>query len=327
MLFSRFAPLGLYSFTRKAPIAKQIHSSLVNSLGGQYELGEGSHIGALLFAIAMSKARVATVLRRAQAQRYARDVDHLIPVLEDQYDITPSADWTIADRQAEIARRKARRVNAWTRQAIAAALGDALGDDFVAYRPLEQSEAAIWPTNCGDSPMVLTSPKTPRKAISLKTAISTGLGAPQTVGVELLSAPSNPTSTVATSPQPGDVFVFDASNSAIAEKVTIASYTAIGLNKTITATFNKPHDAGTVGYTNSFPWWTSTKRHALVVLTAEAAQDANKRRRVDGIMRRAARGVSTWDIVASSDGITTVRFRLDTAARGLGFTTLEAVTI
>jgi hypothetical protein len=323
MRTSLFAPLGLYRLTRKPPLAKQIYDSLVNALGDQYDLSRGTHMGAIVFALAMSKARVRTVTRRAQAQRYANDVDHLIPVLEDQYGITPSADWTLADRRAEIARRKAKH-GVWTEQAITAALLDAMGDDFVAYRPLEQSEAAIWPTNAGDSPMVLTSPKTPRKCISLVSAVSVGLGAPQTVAVEVLSAPSNPTATVASTPQPGDVFVFDPSNSAIAEAVTIDSYVAVGLTKTITATFNKPHDAGTKGFTNSFPWWTSTKRHALVVLTADAAQDANKRRRVDGIMRRSARGVSTWDIVAD-DGGSTQQFILETPS--LGFTTLAPVTI
>ncbi len=323
MLFSKFAPLGLYSLSRKKPLAKQIHDSLVNSLGGQYELGEGSHMGALLFAVAMSKARVATVLKRAQAQRYANDVDHLIPVLEDQYGITPSADWTLADRRAEIARRKERH-GVWTPQAIEAALYDALGADFIAYRPLEYSEAAIWPTNCGDSPMVLVQPKTPRKTIELLTPISVGLGAPQSVSVSVLTSPSDPTSTAASSPQAGDIFVFDAGNSAIAEAVVVESYISVGLISTLTATFEKPHDAGTKGYTNSFPWWTSTKRHSLVVLTSEAAQDANKRRRVDGIMRRAARGVSTWDIVGGSASATD-RFLLDEPS--LDFTTLASVTI
>jgi hypothetical protein len=327
MRFSKFAPLGLYRLSRKKPIAKQIHDSLVNNLGGQYELGEGSHMGALMFALAMSKARTQVVTRRAQAQRYADGVDHLIPVLEDQYGIVPSADWTLADRRAEIARRKVRR-GVWTEQAIAAALFEALGADFVAYRPLEQSEAAIWPTDLGDSPMVLVSPNTPRKAIQLLAPISIGLGSPQSVAVALLSAPSNPTSTAATSPQPGDVFVFDAGNSAIAERVTVTEFLSgpdDGVpDPTIKATFSRPHDAGTRGYTNSFPWWTSTKRHALIVLTADAAQDANKRRRVDGIMKRAARGVSTWDIVADDSG-DTQQFLLDIPS--LDFTTLSPVTI
>jgi len=49
-----------------------------------------------------------------------------------------------------------------------------------------------------------------------------------------------------------------------------------------------------------YPYWTSSKRHSLVVLTASAAADPEKRRKVHELMGRLARGVSTWDIAAES---------------------------
>ena len=53
-----------------------------------------------------------------------------------------------------------------------------------------------------------------------------------------------------------------------------------------------------------WPYWTSTKRHYLVEVTASAAQDPEARRQIHALMRRMARGVSTWAICGNAGPFT-----------------------
>jgi hypothetical protein len=86
-----------------------------------------------------------------------------------------------------------------------------------------------------------------------------------------------------------------------------------------TATFANPHSAGCLLTTMPFPSWQSTKRRAIIVLTAAAALDPDSRRKVNDLMKRMAREVSTWNIVpVSSTG--------HTGAFSIGHSYLDAAT-
>lgn len=78
------------------------------------------------------------------------------------------------------------------------------------------------------------------------------------------------------------------------------SWIAAGASTVFQATFTKAHDVGASVLAGNFPYWWSTQRHSFVVLTNAAAQDRDKRRRVDTFMRRIMRGVSTWGIVGGT---------------------------
>ncbi len=81
--------------------------------------------------------------------------------------------------------------------------------------------------------------------------------------------------------------------------------------------FQRAHEAGTIA-TRSYPLWSSHRRYSLVVVSLSAAQDAEKRRKVNDLMARASKGVSQWAIVSDQGS-----FILDSATRGiLGSTTL-----
>jgi hypothetical protein len=91
----------------------------------------------------------------------------------------------------------------------------------------------------------------------------------------------------------------------MAEVVTVTS-TGISLGttdyRTLTATFTKPHPTGAVLLAGDWPYWHSTKRTALVVLSETAAEDPEARRKVNEQLARQAREVSRWQIAGGSSG-------------------------
>jgi hypothetical protein len=108
----------------------------------------------------------------------------------------------------------------------------------------------------------------------------------------------------------------------IEERVTILAVDTTAKTVAINATI--PHGFDVVGFTHPYPAWRSTKRHSLVVLSVSAAADPEKRRKVNELMQRMARTVSTWDICAGSGSSTTGPF---TVGGGLlGITTIGAVS-
>ena len=159
------------------------------------------------------------------------------------------------------------------------------------------------------------------RVVRLLGAVSVGLPGAITVPYEMVSVPQAATAqSDATEVRVGDRVSFDVGHSSIGEVVEVTAVTP-GATPTFTASFTNPHSAGTLGFTNPFPWWISTQRHVLVVLTAAAAQDPETRRKVDEQMPRMLRSTTKWGIVAA-DGTNTQQFQFNTPS--LGFTTLEA---
>jgi hypothetical protein len=62
------------------------------------------------------------------------------------------------------------------------------------------------------------------------------------------------------------------------------------------ATFAYAHDLGATLTTGNFPNLISTQRLAIIAVSAAAAADREKRRKVDELMRKVARGVTRWQI-------------------------------
>ncbi len=315
MLFSAFTPLDLFELSGEEPLAEQIYKGMTGGLGDQYDLTVGeSRMEAFCFASSLASARAAKCLERGALQNRVDVVDDMMPTREDEYSIVPGFSDTLADRRAEYARRKV-RPGTWTRAAITAQLQELLGDDFIAYRPTTVDEAVIWPAALGDSPMLLAPSTVTRKIVRLTQAISIGLGAPQNVPYELVDVPISPDAAGTLDLVAGDQIVVDPHMLGISECVTVVSVESTQA-KTLRATFNLPHDPGALGFTHPFPRWESSKRHSLVVLTPEAADDPEKRRVVDFWMRRMARGCSTWSVVGSADGETTGEFEIGSSLIG-----------
>jgi hypothetical protein len=335
---SAFRPLGLLRLSSQVPIAKRIYDAQVEALGGQFDLSDGTHAEATIFARSLGLARTYAIMHRAARQRLPKYVLELLPAMEDEYGLVPGPRDSIAQRQAAFAAAKllpggASRVN------VENALRTLLGDAFVAYRTTKSSEIVNYPTNCGDSPMNLQLPSVPRRLIRIKSSVSTGA---QVVSYDALD---DTTSIIVVPTQDGgrkvhsqtllvgDVLVVQPETLGQAERVTV---TAVGVDtagsspgqfahRTFTATFAKSHDVDCVATTQPFPWWTSTQRQSLIVLTTEAATDPETRRKVNELMHRIARDVSTWAITDGSPTVTNGPFKVGVGK--LGVTSIGAVAL
>jgi hypothetical protein len=79
-----------------------------------------------------------------------------------------------------------------------------------------------------------------------------------------------------------------------------ASWIAAGASTVFQAKFLNPHDVGASVLAGNFPYWWSTQRLNVVVVTAAAAVDPTTRAKVDAFLGKALRGVSQWAIVAGT---------------------------
>jgi hypothetical protein len=84
----------------------------------------------------------------------------------------------------------------------------------------------------------------------------------------------------------------------------------------IVATFANAHSVGCIATTMPYPYWSSTKRHSLIVVTPTAAASLDTRRKIHALMKRIAREVSTWEIVAESTPGHTGAFVIGTSTLG-----------
>jgi hypothetical protein len=317
-LLSRFTPMGMLSLSSRPSHAETIFRALKRSQGDAYASG-GPH-EAKLYAQAMGLARGQYALERAGNQQFPESATDFFEILEREHGITPRAEDTMAERTAELKARQLLPGGA-SQTNVENALAELLGEDFVAYRPTTTTEMVLYPANLGDSPMNLAPPEVVRKRLVITPAISTGLGAPQQVEYIETKTEAEDAQLLA---HVGDVLVVGPGTST-EERVTVTAVTSAVDAEYLTATFTKPHPPETLAITAPYPMWMSTKRHSLVVLTAVAAADPEKRRRVHDLMRRIARAVSTWDIVAESEPGQAGPFLLDESP--MDVTPFEAVTL
>lgn len=322
MRFSCFAPMGLYRLAAGPPEAENIYNSLIANLGGQYNTDVGSRMEATCFAQALGLARANRRVRAAADERLPLKCNETLPAREAAYGLVPGATATMADRHAALAAR-AKLPSLWTATAITAALSALLGSDFIQYKPTPQSAAVVDPATCGAWPMNLQRPDVPRKSIALAAAAGI-IGTQVTVTVTLATPAGQPAGTANVAPVAGDVFVFEAGRYGQADRVAIVAVSGGGPSYQITTTFTRPHDPGTVGVTQPYPYWASWKKHSLVVVSAAAAADPERRRKIDEAMRLMVTTASTWDIVAGTTSATT-QFQLNQPS--LSMTTLGAVAL
>lgn len=315
MRLSPFAPLGLMELRGSEPASRAIFEAEKAAFGSDYDTSEESRIDAVCFARALGMARRRKAMENAANQRLPSKTSWLMHELERQHGIVPAPNATVASRREVLARRF-RLPNGGSEFAIVEALTELLGDDFVDYRPTPIDDADVIPPAVGDHPMNLQRPEVARKRVALTDAVAF-IGTPQTVGFALQSGDDL---------EVGDIIVFDPGAWGLADRVAIVEIGGTAEAPTLRATFTYPHAAGAMGITMPYPEWSSSRRHSLIVLTASAAIDPEKRRIVHEEMSRRARAVSTWDIVAATEDETeTEIFQLD--EESLDVRTLETVTL
>lgn len=329
MLFSAFAPFGMWEFSSKPTHAETLYFSMIAGLGGQYSTEPGSREDAKIYADAMALACALYVLEHAGAQVLPTQLVEMLPVREGEYGVVPGPRDTDDERRAAVAAAFLLPRGA-ARTEVDYSLRTLLGDAFVAYRPTPADEAMQWPTDLGDQPQNLQLPTVARKLIRLTAPVVSGLGSPQNVRYARFVPDPNPDASIH-SLLVGDVLVIDPGDLDRAETVTVV---AVGEEvefettyTTFRATFNNVHAAGVPGTTAPWPVWVSSKRVNLIVLTGEAAANADIRRRANEHLRKQLRGISTWYLAGetSPGSMTTGPFQVGIGK--LGITTIGSIAL
>jgi len=290
---SAFTRCGHLRMSSTPSHGETIYGVLYDQLSRAFDLTQGTHAEALVYAMAMLLARARYTLERAGNQQHPKTAYDLLPLLEKDYLLTPGPNDTVPQRAAAVLARMMLSRGAVTEN-IKAGLRAILGSEFLGYRPFPVSEAFTYPTTwtaAGTKKANPTRTSAPPKLVTL-TGPVTATGIAFTVGYTNLDPTAAEVQLVA-----GDVVMAQPENTGLSERVIITSAAGTGTARTLTATFTNAHDSGAILTTQSWPYWWSTKRRSLIAVSAAASVDPEKRRRVDEFMARVARGVSQWAIV------------------------------
>jgi len=252
----------------------------------------GTQAEAEAYATSMALARCRAVQDRARNQHDTRKAFDMLPALERDYGVVPGETDNVATRQRAVTARK-KISNGPRAESIENAIAALLGADFITYRVLTVAEKSVWPTDPALGAGVFGRDEVPTKVFRATTPLST-VSFDCTFSYERVGLDDGVRLAV------GDIVCVQAENLAHAEKVTIRAVSGL----TAAAVFTRGHDAGSSITTGPFPLSTSTKRHVLVVVSDAAVLDAEKRRKVNDLMARNSRGVTTWAIVKASSPTT-----------------------
>lgn len=300
--YSLFAPKGLAQYRAGKPLAQALHETalmLFSKHGaeqGGFNTDPGSLVDLFSFSLAITLARAARTLDRADEERFAASAYYLFAKLEAEHGLRPGADDRLHTRHAALAdAKRAPRGNA--RAELEQQLRDLLGDDYVGLHIPSGAEIEIWPADLGDRPQLLAEASIDRKLVQIIPAISANLGSPQYVQytqIDPADIADEHTLTI------GDQLVVEPENLGRAEVVTVEAL-AIGEGEVFfRATFNQAHEPGCWAAQMPFPAWTSTQRHVLLGVTADAIEDAEVRRKVDVLLTKILTGVTTWSTCGMS---------------------------
>lgn len=335
----------MLAFSSKPSHAEAFYRAMVSSIGNQPGSSEalgtistapGTRMDGWCYANAMAFARARYQLERAGNQVLPTLLTELLATREREYGVIPSPMDTDDTRRAAVAAAYLLPRGAAVNE-VRALLEALLGDDFIKYRPTPKAEAVIHPAALGDQPQNLQTPSVARRVITLTEAVTTGLGAPQYVRYQrLVRRPETevPAHADFHELRVGDVLVIDPGDLSLAERATVTGlsyefddFETGPFYPTVELDLSNPHATGTVGTTAPWPYWRSTKRHNLVVLSPTAALDAEKRRKTNTILGKVLRGVSTWNLAGESSAGSFTTGPFTVSGGMLGVTTIGLINL
>lgn len=319
--FSMFTPFGALAYSSNPSLVEKIyHANIANMNtkdGENFNLHPGSHIEASIYARSRVQAMARYHIARAYNNADPNKATESIPNLELELEIAPGPHDNLHTRRAVVAARTL-LPNGATYINVTNALLALLGSGFVYYYVTRTAGVINFPAVGGDSPGNFVSPTTVIKNYLITSNISAVIGSPVAVGYVGFS-PGTPVL------QEGDVLTVDAQIYGQTERVTVTTPTA----STFIGTFSKAHDANTFVSTAPYPFWRSTQRHALIIVTRAVAEDVEKRRQINELLARMLRGVSAWDIVPedqSTPGTTAAIVATHAVLGRVGYAAVGSVT-
>jgi hypothetical protein len=294
-----FGFFGHYSFSAKPTHGRAVYEAISENMGESYNSDFNSLNSTRLYASAVCIASAQYQLDRALNNRDVSKATELLIQLEKDFQVTPGRLDTLKQRRDFLsALVKISKGN--SQGAIEAALSTLLGTDFVSYSHLTPEP---WPSDPGTKSIFGNSGETV-KQFKITDCIAT-TGVPIDVRFSIVGSSDVPI--------PGEGYIIDPDPTTNIEKIFIEAVAA----NVLTATFYRSHEIGALA-TRPYPFWSSDRRYSTVVVVLSAAQDAEKRRKINDLMARASRGVSQWAVVSDQGS-----FILDSSTSGiLGSTVL-----
>jgi len=286
--FSAFTPFGLLAFCGSPSDGETIYNSLRSSYGDQFDLTEGTHQEASIYARAITIACANGIAKRAGNQLDPLKSIEMLPALERDWGVVPGETDNIVTRQQNVAAAEAELRGARL-ESVIDALTTLLGTSFVKFRVTPNAELATDLPTCNFARADL-----PAKVVTLIDPVVTTGSA-----INVVYAPLGEATTTIV---PGDALTVSGDNGAQAEIVTVAEPVSTSQPSSFWATFTKSHDAGAMATTANFPRWISNQRHVDIVVTSAAALSPVTRNKIHRVMQRIQRVVSTWSIVTTSGG-------------------------
>lgn len=296
--FSAFTRFSHLRFSRRLAHGERFYRELIRNQGdgANYSSDPASLVAAENYALAMGLARARYTADRAGHQYEPHRAVEMLPSLEWEFGLVPLPTATIEERQHDVAvaakvARGARLDN------VTRVLRELLGDDFIAYLPTAKGAgvpSTTDPANAG----TWEAPGSPKAVYQLTTAI-TLRGSPTIALVAFVAGQDLGFSV-------GQRVTLDIGDTGRSESVIVN----LGGTGGFGATFTQAHAIGAQVVIGRAPNMSSTKRHNLVVLSAAAMHDAEKRRKTNRALHRLLRGTSTWSLAEPSGVGTAGPFRV-----------------
>lgn len=287
-----FGIFGHYAFSSRPTHGRSIYETIVENQGDSYDSDFSSLQSARLYADSICLASAQYQLDRALNNRDVSKATELLTQLEKDFQVTPGQNDTLKQRRDFlVAVVKVSKGN--SQGAIESALKSAIGDDFISYTHLTPTLFPEFPGSTGIFPR----DGEPIKQFKIVPYIAT-TGTSITVPISVVEHSEYPIA--------GESYIVDPDPRMNIEKITIESVSG----NSITTTFSRAHEPMSSA-TSPYPLWSSYARYSNITVSHSAVSDPEKRRKINEIMSRSARGVSQWAIVSGSG------FILDDTVRGI----------
>lgn len=286
--YSAFSYFGALAYSSKRPHGEDIYEAMRDGMGDTYETDFSGREQSRLYAQAVALADAQYQIDRAGNNITPSRALEMLGKLESDYQIVPDPNSSINDRRAAlVARWKISR--GARRESVESALTSLLGTDFISYDTISDASFVASPAAPG-TVGVFTGPGATQKSFRLTPAISITAG-PIIVPYTAIGDRA---------PLAGETYCVDPDPRSAAEQITIIAATPT----TITADFARAHEPGAVAV-RPHPLWISSQRYAVIRVTLSCAKDPVKRKRINELMARVARGVSQWSIAHNLGSLTT----------------------
>lgn len=313
--FSAFAPSGI-RFTSRKPKAESYYETIRASWGSLFSDDPNSEANIDAFATAKLFGIASEMLERAGNQANPRCVNELISKLEKDYEISPKAGATLAERRAELIAAKSVNNGDFV-YAIRDALRLLIGAQLLAVVPQRLPDSFGGGGRFPDSLSATTAGPGNFKSLgdSFKSIICNNYVMADTRTVSYTHVYGNPEPI-----KVGDVIVIDPDSNGLVEKVVV---TAVG-DGTFTATFTKAHSTNAKATTAAFPYWITASRFLYVVVADSVFASNELMYLLNKFLNRTLCHAARWGIVRSSGTGTTGAFTIGSSI--IGQSTIAEVT-